>query len=78
MSITIADDTLAAALADAGAPVEVQARDGRVLGTFTPRSKAPAPQISEEELRRRENDQSAKTFTAGEVEARLRELRCKR
>lgn len=74
MSITIADPPLLAALARAAGPVEVRSPDGRLIGTFTPRP--PEPTISEEELRRREEDRSARHYTAAEVEARLRELRC--
>lgn len=76
MSITIPDDRLAAELAQVGAPVEVRAPDGQYLGEFTPaRLKCPPINISEEELRRRENDTTGKWYTAEEVEAKLRELR---
>ena len=76
MSITIADDILAAALAETNETVEIRSRDGRVLGTFVPGARGAHPRISEAELRRREDDHSGRHFTAAEVEARLRELRC--
>ncbi len=77
MSITIADDRLATELARADAPVEVRTSDGQYLGEFTPaRLKCPPINISEEELRRREEDTTSKTYTAAEVEAKLQELRC--
>ena len=75
MSITITG-ALADEFGRAGEPVEVRAPDGRVLGTFTPRP--PEPDISEEELQRLENDTTGKWYTAAEVEAKLRELRCSR
>ena len=78
MSITITGG-LADEFGRAGAPVEVRAPDGRVLGTFTPAPvRRPVLNISEEELRRREEDTTSKTYTAAEVEAKLRELRCTR
>jgi hypothetical protein len=78
MSITIADDQLAAKLAGADAPVEVRAPDGRVLGLFTPLTRGPEPNLSEEELRQLEDPATGKWSTAAEVEAKLRELRCSR
>ena len=75
MSITIADDRLAAELARAADTVEVRGPDGKIIGKFTP-SKAPPILISEEELARRADPNSGKWFTAAEVEAKLRALRC--
>jgi hypothetical protein len=75
MPVTIADEKLIAALVGARGPVEVCAADGRLLGVFTPAVRPPEPDISEEELQRRENDTTGKWHTAAEVEARLRELR---
>lgn len=75
MSITITDG-LADEFGRADAPVEVRGPDGRILGTFTPKKRPPEPDISEEELLRRENDTTGKWYTAAEVEAKLRELRC--
>lgn len=77
MSITIADDRLVAELARTDEPVEVRAPDGRVLGTFTP-VPPPEPDIPEDELRRREDATTGKWYTAADVEAKLRELRCSR
>jgi hypothetical protein len=81
MSILIADEQLAAKLDRADGPLEICARDGRRLGFFTPAKPAKRqlePRISEEELRRRETDPNAKWYTAEEVEAKIRELRCGR
>ena len=75
MSITIADDRLAAEFARLADTVEVRGPNGKIIGTFTP-SQAPPMLISEEELKRRADDLTGKTFTAAEVEAKLRELRC--
>jgi len=75
MSITIVDGRLAAELAGAGNTVVVRGPDGKIIGKFTPET-APPPLISEEELRRRAEDVTAKHYTAAEVEAKLRELRC--
>jgi hypothetical protein len=75
MSITITGE-LADEFGRADEPVEVRAPDGRVLGTFTPAKPLPEPDISEEELQRIENDTTGKWYTAAEVEAKLRALRC--
>ena len=75
MSITITGD-LAGEFGKASAPVEVRTPDGRVLGTFTPAVRPPEPDISEEELRRLEDPTTGRWYTAAEVEAKLRELRC--
>jgi hypothetical protein len=77
MSITIPGE-LVAEFGRAGEAVEVRGPDGRVLGTFTPAKRLPEPNISEEELQRIENDTTGKWYTAAEVEAKLRELRCSR
>lgn len=77
MSITITDDYLAGELSQARSPVEVCTTDGRKLGIFTPiPPRCPEPNISEAELRRREDTTTGKWFTVTEVEAKLRELRC--
>jgi hypothetical protein len=81
MPILIADEQLTAKLEQADTPVEICARDGRRLGFFTPSKPAQhqlEPGISREEAERRLNDQNAKWFTAEQVEARMRELRCSR
>jgi hypothetical protein len=81
MSILIADEQLAAKLDRADGPLEICTRDGRRLGFFTPAKPAQRhlePRISEEELRRRETDPNARWYTAEEVEAKIRELRCGR
>ncbi len=76
MSITITDD-LTGEFGWAAEPVEVRTPDGRVLGTFTPApARGPEPNISEEEMRRLEDPTTGKWYTAAEVEAKLRELRC--
>jgi hypothetical protein len=77
MSITIADEKLISQLVGADESVEVRASDGRYLGTFSPASnRGPEPNISEDELRAREDPTTGKWFTAAEVEAKLRDLRC--
>ena len=81
MSILIADEQLAAKLDRADGPLEICARDGRRLGFFTPAKPATRqlePRISDEEAERRLNDPNAKWYTAAEVEAKIRELRCGR
>lgn len=75
MSITITGG-LADEFGRAGEPIELRGPDGRILGTFTPVKRPPEPDISEEELQRIENDKTGKWYTAAEVEAKLRELRC--
>jgi hypothetical protein len=74
MSITIPGE-LADEFGRADEPVEIRAPDSRVLGTFTPKTRLPEPDISEEELRRLEEDGTAKWYTAAEVEAKLRAVR---
>jgi len=81
MSILIADEQLAAKLDRADGPLEICARDGRRLGFFTPAKPAKRqlePRISDEEAEHRLNDPNAKWFTAEQVEAKIRELRCGR
>lgn len=75
MSITITSD-LADEFGRAGEPVEIRAPDGRILGTFTPVRRPPEPDISEEEMQRLEDPNTGKWYTAVEVAAKLRELRC--
>jgi hypothetical protein len=75
MSITITGE-LADEFGRADEPVEIRAPDGRLLGTFTPTARLPEPEISEEELRELEDPKKGKWYTAAEVEAKLRELRC--
>ncbi len=76
MSITITSD-LADEFGRAGQPVEVRTPDGRVIGVFTPAAvRYFEPEISEEELRRIEDDRDPSHWhTAAEVEAKLKELR---
>jgi hypothetical protein len=81
MSILIADDELAAKLDRADGPVEICTRDGRRLGFFSPAKPAKhnlEPRISEEEIQRRLAEPDSESFTAAQVEARIRELRCSR
>ena len=73
----IADDF--AARPGNGRVAEVFAPDGRSLGLFLMEPLPPDaldPGISEEEFRRRETDKSGRSYTAAEVEAKLRELQC--
>ena len=75
MSITISDGRLAAQLAAAADSVVVRGPDGKIIGKFTP-EQAPPILISEEELRRHADPTTGKWFSAAEVEAKLRDLRC--
>jgi hypothetical protein len=75
MSITITSE-LADEFGRADEPVEVRAPDGRVSGTFTPSPRGAESEITEDELREREDPATGKWYTAAEVEAKLRELRC--
>lgn len=76
MSVTITDEKLITDLDRSRGSVEVRAAAGRILGVFIPTERPPEPPISEEELRRREEDRTPGTwYTAAEVEAKLRELR---
>ena len=79
MSILIADDQLTAKLDRAETPVEICARDGRRLGFFMPAKPARhqlEPTITNEEADRRLNDPAGKWYTAAQVAARMRELKC--
>lgn len=77
MSITISDVNLVGEFGGVIGPVEVRGPDGRYLGEFTPACLKSLPlDISEEELRRREDPSTGRWFTAEQVEARLKELRC--
>ena len=73
MSVTINDGQLAATLDQVRGPVQVRSADGRILGVFTPWLP---PGVTEEELQREAADHSGRHYTAEEVMARLRELRC--
>jgi hypothetical protein len=58
-------------------PAMICTADGTVLDYFTPTPPQKLnlqPQISEEELRRREEDTTCKLYTAEEVIAKLRAL----
>jgi hypothetical protein len=81
MSILIADEQLAAKLDRADGPVEICTRDGRRLGFFSPAKPAQhrlEPRISLEEGERRLNDPNGEWFTADQVAARMRDVRCGR
>jgi hypothetical protein len=76
MSITINDTQLITEFSRADGTIEIRTPDGRYLGEFTPaKLKIPPLKISEEELQRREADRTSKTYTAAEVEAKLRAIR---
>jgi hypothetical protein len=81
MSILIADEQFIAKLDRADWPVEICTHDGRRLGFFTPAKPVKhnlEPRISEEEIQRRLAEPDSESFTAAQVEARIRELRCSR
>jgi hypothetical protein len=75
--LIIVDEQMRAKLAKVDEPELVCTEDGTVLGYFTPAPPQKLnlqPQISEEELRRREEDTTCKLFTTEEVIAKLRSL----
>ena len=69
MSRVVLDAATLAKLLQTPLPVEVCDEQGKVVGTFRPRVE---PQVSNEELRRRE--QSDKWYTTAEVLAHLKRL----
>jgi hypothetical protein len=80
LSVQIHDPKAVELLAAATAPLELRAPDGRVLGQFVPvepskKMSFPEFGMTDEELKRRENDPNVRWYTADEVMARLRELR---
>ena len=65
MSILILDETTLAKLEAADGPIELCARDGRRVGFFTPSKPMQyrlEPQISEEEMSRREQRRDGRTL----------------
>jgi hypothetical protein len=75
--LVIADEQMKARLGRTHEPLLICAADGTVLGYFTPTPPQKLnlqPQISEEELRRREEDTTAPRYTTAEVIAKLRAL----
>jgi hypothetical protein len=81
MSITILDESTAAALATASSPQEILGPSGDVLGQFIPASlprvSCPEFGVTDEELERQLNDPHSHWHTPEEVMARLREIdRC--
>ncbi len=81
MSITILDESTAAALATASVPQEILGPSGAVLGQFIPASlprvSCPEFGVTDDELERQLNDPNSRWHTPEEVMARLREIdRC--
>ena len=73
--ITITDEAILAKLDSSNEIITVRDATGTVRGYFTPfRLSDLQPQISEEELRRREADTTSPRFTTEEVIAKLRSL----
>jgi hypothetical protein len=73
--LTVTDEVVLAQLDSGTGSVVVRDADGKVRGYFIPvRLSDLQPQISEEELRRREADTTCKLYTTEEVIARLRSL----
>lgn len=73
----IVNDQMRAEFSRADEPAVVCTEDGTVLGYFSPTPPQKLnlqPQISEEELRRREEDTNCKLYTTEEVIAKLRSL----
>ena len=73
--ITITDEAILAQLVNGNETVTVRDGAGKVRGFFTPLQASDLqPRISEEELRRREEDTTCKLYTTEEVIAKLRSL----
>ena len=83
MSITIRDESTAAALATAAGPLELHGPSGTLLGRFipatTPSVSFPEFGLSDEDLNRQLNDPNEVWVTPETVMDRLREIdRCSR
>jgi hypothetical protein len=75
--IVIANEQMQAKLCKTQEPALICTADGKVLGYFTPTPPQQLnlqPQISEEELRRREEDTTCKLYSTEEVIAKLRAM----
>lgn len=75
--LVIADEQMKSKLSKTHETLLLCASDGTVLGTFTPTPPPKLnfqPQISDEELRRREEDATCKLYSTEEVIAKLRAL----
>jgi len=75
--LVIADEQIKAKFSKTNEPLLICVADGTVLGYFTPTPPQKLnlqPQISEEELRRLEEDTTSPRYTTEEVIARLRAL----
>jgi hypothetical protein len=73
--ITITDETILSQLDSGQGSIEVRDAGGNVRGYLIPFSPGDLqPRISEEELRRREEDTTCKLSTTEEVIAKLRAL----
>lgn len=74
--VDITDPNLATTLNTADVPLEIRTPEGALLGYFTPmlnsRYEPIESDISPEELRRRVEDRTAKTYTTAEVLAHIR------
>jgi hypothetical protein len=80
MAPIILDANLARQLSQLGQPVELADTSGKVIGRFVPEVDASeweqlTPDVSEEELDRRESA-NEKTFTTAEVIKHLESLSC--
>ena len=73
--ITITDEAVLSQIDKGQGPISVHDGDGKLRGYLVPiRLSDLEPQISEEELLRREQDTTAPRYTTEEVIARLRAL----
>ena len=73
--ITITDEAVLSQIDRGVGSIAVRDAAGRVRGYLVPvRPSDMQPQISEEELHRRENDTTCKLYTTEEVIAKLRAL----
>jgi hypothetical protein len=80
MSKIILDDATAAQLAQLQGPALLCDKNGKVLGNYRPKFdpsewEAVGPEISKEELDRRENA-NQRRYTTAEVIAHLEKLKC--
>ena len=66
------DATLRTKLSNPNEPFELCDESGRILGRYSPVGTRKGPQVSDEELERRE--QETETFTTEEVLAHLEKL----
>lgn len=73
--ITITDEAVLSQIDSGQGSISVHDGDGKLRGYLVPvRLSDLQPQISEEELRRRDEDKTCKLYTTEEVIAKLRSI----